>query len=274
MDVRPSTVIARIDAYWEFPRQEQERPSQDSPKLDSSHSDKVRVIYKLCQQLDPTLLPTGNDRARYEQAVEAMNDALERWIHASDRRHVQLSSVKHNGRWMNVITVVRAVLSRCPDEPALMVAGDLAFIKDADTRNDLARDIDDTRWAVENHRWKVATVLAGAAIEALLLWGLNSTPEPQRDAAVASVTAKKGWRSPSSRSLDEWGLFQYIPVAEELGLIERGTAAQAMQAKDFRNLIHPGLVKRKERRCNEATALGARAGVLLVIEDLKKKFPI
>jgi hypothetical protein len=271
MEVRPKTIVDRIDAYWEFPAQEQERPLPQSPVLDSSNAAKIHALYGLCQKVDATLLPPGNNRALYDEALGAMDMALQRW-RQNDKQH-PLGGIKVGDRWMNAVSAVRMLLSECPNEPVAAVAADLPFIVDKDAQADLARDIEDTRWAVENHRWKPATVVAGASIEALLLSALAQTPEAQRHAAVASITAKKRWKSPPPKCLDAWTLFQYLLVSEELGLIRADTATQAMLAKDFRNLIHPGLVKSEDRRCSEATALGARAGVLMVIEDLGKTFP-
>jgi len=270
MEVRPKTIVDAIDTYWDFPAQEQERPLAQSPVLDSSNAGKIHSLYDRCHKLDATLLPTRTNRASYDEALGAMDMALQRWRQGD--KHHQISGIKVGGRWMNPVSVVRKLLSECPNEPVAAVATDLAFIVDKEAQADLARDIEDTRWAVENHRWKPATVVAGACIEALLLWALERTPEAQRQAAVDSITSKTRWRPPP-KSLDEWDLFQYLSVAEELGLIRADTATQAKLAKDFRNLIHPGLVKSEDRRCSEATALGARAGVLKVIEDLRTKFP-
>jgi hypothetical protein len=168
MEVRPKMIVDRIDTYWAFPAQEQECPLPQSPVLDSSNAAKIHALYGLCQKLDATLLPTGDDRALYDEALGAIDMALQRW-RQNDKHHT-VGGIKVGNRWMNAVSAVRKLLSECPNEPVAAVAGDLAFIVDKDAQAELARDIDDTRWAVENHRWKPATVIAGASMEALLLW--------------------------------------------------------------------------------------------------------
>src|SRR5439155_3469276 len=124
-----------------------------------------------------------------------------------------------------------------------------------------------------NRGWKSATVVAGSVVEALLLWAIDQKPPAEQTRAIQDATSKKKLSAQPDPSLDQWVLAQLIPVAAELKLIEDDTEKQADLARDFRNYIHPGRVRRKGKRCDEATAHGARAAVLLVIRDLKKNFP-
>jgi hypothetical protein len=61
--------------------------------------------------------------------------------------------------------------------------------------------------------------LIGCAAEALLLWAISAIPDP------SNVTVKP------EGSPDEWGLGEYIAVADSLGLIKRTTAQQTALAK-------------------------------------------
>lgn len=99
--------------------------------------------------------------------------------------------------------------------------------------------------------------MAGAAVEALLLWAI------QLDPTKLAVVAQKPKGAP-----EDWGLSGLIDVASALGLIEANTATQAHLAKNFRNLIHPGRAQRTSEVCDRATALTALAAAELVVRDL------
>ena len=68
---------------------------------------------------------------------------------------------------------------------------------------------------------------------------------------------------------ETWDLAQYIEAAMILQLIKRETGDQAILAKGFRNLIHPGRAQRLATSCDKGTALAALAGVEFVARDLK-----
>jgi hypothetical protein len=105
-----------------------------------------------------------------------------------------------------------------------------------------------------------ATVLAGAAVEALLLWAI------QQDATklASSKTA------PSGKPIERWDLVELIAVAHELDLIVPATRTQAELARGFRNLIHPGRAQRTGTACDRGTSLTALAAVELVVRDLSR----
>jgi hypothetical protein len=143
----------------------------------------------------------------------------------------------------------------------------LAFVTDADVRDDLRLDIAAVDRALANREWKAATVLAGSAIEALLLSKLRTVPE-QELAAVARGVLKR------DRPLEEWHLREYIDVAtvcpRPLPTLRSDTGKQAQLAKDFRNLIHSGRVLRRAQKCNRGTALAAVVALEIVVEDLTR----
>jgi hypothetical protein len=111
--------------------------------------------------------------------------------------------------------------------------------------------------------------LAGSAIEALLLWGVQQPPKVMLLATAISVLVGSGTfkRNPPTNP-EEWTLHQFIEVAAELKLIKPETRVAAQLAKDFRNLIHPGRATRPGQVCDRATALSAIAGLEHVVRDL------
>src|SRR5262249_39464851 len=114
-----------------------------------------------------------------------------------------------------------------------------------------------------------ATVLAGSAAEALLLWALKQRPPANITSAIASLRASGGLSTnPDPNDLERWNLYEFIQVAENLGVIKPNTAKQARLAKDFRNFIHPGVAQRLGEKCDRATALSSVAGMEHVVRDL------
>lgn len=73
---------------------------------------------------------------------------------------------------------------------------------------------------------------------------------------------------PPHANPERWVLHEYVEVAAHLDLIESETTALVRQAKDFRNLIHPGRAIRLGQKCDRATALAALAAVEFVVRDL------
>jgi hypothetical protein len=120
-------------------------------------------------------------------------------------------------------------------------------------------DLSTATSALHNSEWKASTVLAGAVVEALLLWAIQREP----NGFVAIELAPK-------KPIERWDLAELITVAHELNLIDAATRKQADLARDFRNLIHPGRAQRTGPACDRGTALTALAAVELVVRDLSR----
>jgi hypothetical protein len=120
----------------------------------------------------------------------------------------------------------------------------LQFIPDQDLRDSIRRDICAANQALHNGKWKAATVLAGAAIEALLYWKLGQVPANERGKGVSATVSQGKLTKKPSTNLDLWELEQFIEVAGVLDLIKPATAAATNLARSFRNLIHPGRAAR------------------------------
>jgi hypothetical protein len=150
----------------------------------------------------------------------------------------------------------------------------LPFIQDADFRESIRLDISAAGDALAGSHWKGATVLAGAAVEALLLWAIQQIdPGRVADAARVCIAAGSFSQSPGTPP-ERWTFSDYIAIARELALITPNTATQANLAKDRRNLIHPGRAQRLGQPCDRATALVALAAVEFVARDLTRHFNV
>ena len=174
---------------------------------------------------------------------------------------------------LNQVQVIRKALLSCPDDVPPRHSNELPFIRDANSRKTLLIDLETARSALNHGEWKAATVLGGSLVEALLLWAVQQKAAADIQTACSeAVSAAKLPRNPPSDPLN-WVLFQLVQVAEQLTLIESDTATQARLAKDFRNLIHPGLAIRTQQYCDRGTALAANAAVEFVSRDLQIRFP-
>jgi hypothetical protein len=122
--------------------------------------------------------------------------------------------------------------------------------------------------ALSNGEWKAATVLAGSAIEALLLWALQQRPPADIATAIDVLIASRTLTRRPNTDLEWWDLHEYTEVAANLAIIKSDTADQTRLARKFRNFIHPGRTQRLAQKCDRATALSAVAGVEHGVRDL------
>ena len=166
------------------------------------------------------------------------------------------------------LKILLGCLEKCPDEGIEPTTVKLPFISDPILEESIRKDISASNQALLNGEWKAATVLAGATVEALLLWALKQQNPDDIKTAVSALVASKKLRSDTKPTPDGWVLHQLIEVAEELNVIKNETANQARLAKDFRNLIHPGRSIRIGQKCNKGTAHSAIAAIEHVLWDL------
>jgi hypothetical protein len=206
------------------------------------------------------------------------NDFL--WAQSALRSMVNLLetgqvSANHGVNWpmvrnRNALATLRVLLLESPDEAISATISALTFLKDTDLIQDVQLDISSAEASFSSGQWKPTTVIAGAALEALLLWAVMQYPDIERASAIKERNlGKLDAAHPES---PEWGLAKYILVAEQLKAILPSTAQQAKLAQDFRNLIHPGRQIRLQMKCGRGTARSALAAVDCAIRDLEACF--
>jgi hypothetical protein len=230
----------------------------------------LSTVLDLLNQVPDQLLTMNNDAyAALIQGRATINEMLVVWT--SNRNAGQNLQIFAYQPTENPLARIRDALAQCPDEFPAPGASELNFITDVDLRTELRTDIGRINAAMANGEWKAATVLAGSAIEALLLWALTRRTPTEIANAIAALRANRElFTNPDPNQLEarEWDLHGYIQVSEELGIIKPNTAISARLAKDFRNLIHPGRALRLAQKCDRATALSAVAGMEHVVRDL------
>ena len=257
--VMPSRVVQTIDEL--FPHA---KTGVGDGTLAASHSSQLRGILNLIKDVPSQLIDLlpPEHYSKLVLATSTIEEHLATWTSrgtAGGMAHVK-------GR--DAVTVLRQVFALCPDEYPPPSTTELLFIKDDALRESMRRDVGAAHRALNNNEWKAATVLGGAAIEALLHWRL-AQPQPTHaevSAAISTLNVSKNFRPRPSQ--DDWGLYDFIVVTEELKLIKPDTAKAADLARNFRNLIHPGAAVRKQQLCDLATAHSAIAALEHVIRDL------
>ena len=269
--VVPSQVVEVIDRI--FPAAKDQKDTQQGRfSVDRAHQNELAAIVALFDQIPPELLILGpNDYTDLQLAVTAIKNTIPTW----QTRNYGLERILGHSN-LNPVTIIRNVLSKCPDEGILKSTSDLTFISDQELRDSLRIDISSANQAFQNGEWKAATVLAGATIEAVLLYVLHSIQDAipsQTSTSISSLVSKGTLDKSPGNNLDKWSLHPLTEVTAELGLIKKETAAQTRIARDFRNLIHPGVSIRKSIVCNRGTALSALAGLEHIINDLSANSP-
>jgi hypothetical protein len=258
--VVPSQVVELIDQL--FP------PTRTAGRFDvhMGGAGHLAAILAFAKEVPPELLTlAGQDLADYVVSVALIETVLHLWTSAGS--HWKLTDY----RATNPVVLLRRALEKCPDEAPSPATAQLLFITDTDLRESVRRDISAADQDFVNGEWKGATVLAGSATEALLLWAIQEADRsmPGAVGAATATLVRVGTLSQKPDSIPErWNLIELIEVAHELKLIVLTTVQQARLGKNFRNLIHPGRAARLGEVCDRATALSARAAVAHVVRDL------
>ena len=262
--VVPSDVVKVADRM--FPEMVQ---SSMFPSVGPDHVPRLVALARLVDAVPEELLTLEPSRYAGLVASAAYLRALADYFIAN-RAPLSLNL---QGYDPNPVAIIRAAMAACPDEAPAPGTKELSFITDADLRQSIRLDMSAAHQGLSQGEWKGATVLAGSAVEALLLWVLQEREKDKLGVVRAAVVALLGGR-PLSRDPGAdlegpgWHLHEYVEVAAHLGIIKPDTATLVRLAKDFRNLIHPGRAARLGQKCDRATALGALAAVEAVVRDL------
>lgn len=129
-------------------------------------SEFLTAVARLIDELPVELLTiSGVDYSDLVCSVESIRNSVAFW------QQKGAGEISNSGiRGKNVLVLIREVLAKCPDQAPSPATADLAFVTDGGLRDSIRLDISTATSALHNGEWKAATVLAGAAAEALLLW--------------------------------------------------------------------------------------------------------
>ena len=220
----------------------------------SADSAVLGAIINLADDIPVELLTiSGDDYANYVFGLESMGAAIDRWNHHGT------DQPPRNFEQKSPVFLVREALNKCPDQNPTPQTTTLTFINDQALRDSIRLDISSATDALHRNDFKGATVLAGSAMEALLLWKI------QDEGVTAPIS---GMRRNAKPSPEEWTLEDYITAADLRKWIKTDTTSQSRLAQNFRNLIHPGRAVRLAQASDRGTALGALAAVHLIVANL------
>jgi hypothetical protein len=258
----PSQVIETIDRLFTGPSK-----GVGTAALNVECIYHLQGIVRLVREVPNELLTVNAaDFADLTIAIAAIELLMLRWSSGEGRYVIPPVSGE------DVIHTIRRVLSKCPDESSPAGTADLLFITDQQIRDSMIQDIGAANSALQNAEWKAASILGGAAIEALLHWKLS---EPQTAATIVTTAMKKAvssgkFRKSTSTDINDWRLVEFITIVRDLDIIEEETHKQADTARDYRNFIHPGFAARRNQICDRATALAVLSGLEHVIRDISR----
>jgi hypothetical protein len=256
LKIVPSQVVQALDTLWPFAV----KPTENM-RIGNEQSGRISGLINLVDAIPPELIQlNGRDLPDFVLAISLLRSMVEIW---TTQGNVDVPQKIHG---YHPIPLLRTLLVKCPDSAPSSETIELSFVDDSELRASMRLDISEAESALRGGAWKSTTVLAGSVCEALLLWAISKI-EPTK-ITQASEAIKSAGKVLRSSDLDKWTLHEYIHVAKELKLIAEDTATQAVLAKEFRNLIHPGRAKRLGSECNRATALSALAAVEHVVHDL------
>jgi hypothetical protein len=162
--VMPSQVVQTIDTLFSHAAK-----NVRGSTLSAGSSSKLLGILNLLRDVPDELIALESaDYSELILAKSTIEEHLAIWRsrgNAGDMAHVNE---------FDAVTVIRRALAKCPDEYPPPTTTELTFIKDAALRENIRRDVGAVNRALNNAEWKAATVLAGAAIEALLHCGCRN----------------------------------------------------------------------------------------------------
>ena len=260
MRVVPSDIVAYIDLL--FPKASEfqaARQPLDFP-AHAQHAGEFMTIVNLINEMDSQLLPYGDNFVKLQAAVSAIKAKLASW-EGRDPRGVTDKIGKVQGFYLDPVLLIREVMESLPDQVIPETVAGLEFIKDDTYRINLRTDIASVDALLHAGQWKAAMVIAGSAMEALLLYTLTKYGEDKAKAAAKELEIKEA-------NLLRWHLPDYVKVAHHLRIINDRCATQAELAQDCRNLIHPGREIRMKTNVSHPDAQSSVAGLAHIVKNL------
>lgn len=118
-------------------------------------------------------------------------------------------------------------------------------IKDADMREIIQRDLLECAIAVVASQDKLATIMCGSIVEALLMQQII-----ERGISKYDITSISKNRKASSCPISEMGLNELLHVADKEQILDKNSYHLGHYIRDYRNIVHPS----KETRMKETVS--------------------
>lgn len=289
-----STVLGQFDEFFARGGKHGDRPSEwmehgeaalraDARRLARGRSDaELRRVF--IELLDQTR--RADERYVLHESDIAENfgvetDVVERWVDWADGeslvRIIHGAETIPSGRALKISTDGIDWLEQHPHELSTIRASspmavppealDVSFIHDVSVRAVLERNIRELVIAQDNRLHTAAIVLAGSVGEGVLYDALVYRKMKAQGAKIAP--RKSGVVKDIEKG--EWKLYEYIEVAQEIGIVASSTAKMMHSVlRDFRNMIHPKVQVDRGLTPDEAEMKASVAWLEATIRDVRR----
>jgi hypothetical protein len=132
------------------------------------------------------------------------------------------------------IGIAESVLEDAGENDPVTERLDFSFIRDKSLRSIVERDFIEAQRVYIADCWKSVIILSGGIIETMLL-----------DSLLNDARAVGAQAAPNESDLNRWSLADLINVAVELKVVEPSVQALANPVREYRNLVHLGVERRK-----------------------------
>lgn len=139
----------------------------------------------------------------------------------------------------------------------------LSAIKDSEMRTILQRDIWECAIAVVAKQDKMATIMSGSIIEALLILKLKEQGVTKYD-----ISAINNGKKASNYPVNEMGLNELLYVADQKRIIDKNNYHLGHYIRDYRNVVHPAKELRMREEINHDNVLTMWAILKRLVLDL------
>ena len=169
-DVYPSEIVRFIDDVFPWAARPESLAAQGSfPSLSMLGLGHVfDSLVHLVEQLQPELMPAEQKKRTQLLVATSQIKSLVASARAGASAYLPKETYGLGSR--DPITYIREALEGLSDQVIVRGTSSLRFLNDADLADSLRADISTSASALRNGEWKAASVIAGSAIEALLLW--------------------------------------------------------------------------------------------------------
>ncbi len=257
----PSEIIALIDAFSDAPKREDEGGERFPFQLDISlYGGVIQAIIDLVDRIPKAMLPTDAETLKdLYLSIGEIRYRIECWRYGRGRDSIVRQP---HTKDMTALGLLRSVLRKCSETYIPEWIDELRFVENLDLREDIRNDVACAHSSVDSGNWKAACVLAGSAVEALILDN-HSARLPEVTAMIAGKNLGL-----SVEKINYWGLASHLDIAKHLGALRDNTVRSCDVLRDFRNLVHPGRSERLKERATRGKALHSVGALVETIEDL------
>lgn len=117
-------------------------------------------------------------------------------------------------------------------------------------RDILLRDLKECAFAIVAQQDKLASIMCGSIIEALLMYKIVENNISKYD--ISEISKKK---NAVNYNVNDMGLNELLFVAHKEKLINTNSYHLAHYVKDYRNIVHPAKEKRIKEKINHENVL-------------------